>query len=599
MVIDDRTHNIVVCCDGTWCGQETGTRSNIQILADAFASKGLASNVSTKDAKPVEYNPDTKTDVRYFNGVGLSGWEDLQKQRKDLPPLVSGLVGGVIDTLLYIKNCVLAGDLPDRCKEAYSFIAEKYNGEENSRVWLFGLSRGAYTVRAVAGMINNCGILDFNKLAEPADADAQAAAVHKVYEFYRRDKDKPNSPSSEAFRKQNSWPRGRLPPVVFMGVLDTVGAEGIPSIKPNAAPEDVINYFHDVKVSSEVQRVFHAVATHDRLGPFEPCPVRRDEKLAAAAAGRVGGYAGNYPGVDFTAQEVWYPGAHYDIGRQDFVLGNNPYFSRLNRELNPLSSNVLCSQELADYPLLGRALKAHQPPPAAASSSSSSSSSSCGAGVSSSLCIVDLANSIQPGILPEASEDAVWQKLVEGRSADDDSLLLRGVDLGLGLLRRMGVIDAESVRLGLVLDELARALNTSPDVLLRDRTIPLPPKDEFGAVEEAVLFRVPYDAGGDSSYRAGGRGHGWFESSAYDTYQNRLREALLKTPAGFGTWLAARASGLVQLSSKWLFEEVSNEHRPLYFGTLAKSGYLQVAEGADYLLLVNPHGVHEARGGGM
>ncbi|WIA11350.1 hypothetical protein OEZ85_011471 [Tetradesmus obliquus] len=199
MTIDDRTHNIVVCCDGTWCGQETGTRSNIQILADAFASKGLASNVSTKDAKYVEYNPFTKTDVRYFNGVGLSGWEDLQKQRKDLPPLVSGLVGGVVDTLLYIKNCVLADDLPDRCKEAYSFIAEKYNGEENSRVWLFGLSRGAYTVRAVAGMINNCGILQWDKSADVKDKEVQkarAAAVDEVYKFYRRDKDKPNSQSS-------------------------------------------------------------------------------------------------------------------------------------------------------------------------------------------------------------------------------------------------------------------------------------------------------------------------------------------------------------------------------------------------------------------
>lgn len=114
-------------------------------------------------------------------------------------------------------------------------------------------------------------------------------------------------------RDEHSWSRGRLPPVVFMGLLDTVGAEGIPSIKPNAAPEDVINYdyFHDVKVSSEVQRVFHAVATHDRLGPFKPCPVRRDDKLAAAAAGRAGGYTGNYPGVDFTTQEVWYPGADY------------------------------------------------------------------------------------------------------------------------------------------------------------------------------------------------------------------------------------------------------------------------------------------------
>jgi uncharacterized protein (DUF2235 family) len=39
------------------------------------------------------------------------------------------------------------------------FIKDKYKGPDKSRIWLFGLSRGAYTVRAVAGMINNCGII--------------------------------------------------------------------------------------------------------------------------------------------------------------------------------------------------------------------------------------------------------------------------------------------------------------------------------------------------------------------------------------------------------------------------------------------------------
>jgi uncharacterized protein (DUF2235 family) len=58
------------------------------------------------------------------------------------------------------------------------------NGPDDSRVWLFGLSRGAYTARAVAGMINNCGILDFkNKLKDEA---AQTAAVDTAYEIYTR-----------------------------------------------------------------------------------------------------------------------------------------------------------------------------------------------------------------------------------------------------------------------------------------------------------------------------------------------------------------------------------------------------------------------------
>lgn len=32
-----------------------------------------------------------------------------------------------------------------------SFIMEKYKGPDDSRIWLFGLDKGAYTVRAVAG----------------------------------------------------------------------------------------------------------------------------------------------------------------------------------------------------------------------------------------------------------------------------------------------------------------------------------------------------------------------------------------------------------------------------------------------------------------
>jgi hypothetical protein len=111
-------------------------------------------------------------------------------------------------------------------------------------------------------------------------------------------------------RTDNSWERGSLPPVVFMGLLDSVGAEGIPSMNFNAPPNKIIeyDYFHDVKVSSEVQHVFQAAATHDRFGPFQPCPVRRSPDLAASVEGPAGGYEGNYPGVDFTTDEVWFPG---------------------------------------------------------------------------------------------------------------------------------------------------------------------------------------------------------------------------------------------------------------------------------------------------
>jgi hypothetical protein len=82
--------------------------------------------VTTEDANP---SGNSTTDVCYFNGVGLDGWEDLQNSkalsiyREHGPPAlkaaVTGFVGGFIDALLYFPNMVMACDLPARCKEAY------------------------------------------------------------------------------------------------------------------------------------------------------------------------------------------------------------------------------------------------------------------------------------------------------------------------------------------------------------------------------------------------------------------------------------------------------------------------------------------------
>jgi hypothetical protein len=117
---------------------------------------------------------------------------------------------------------------------------------------------------------------------------------------------------SRLHRKENSWEPGSLPPVIFMGLLDTVGVKGFPKLRFDKPPEDVFNYryeFHDTNVSSEVQHVFQAAATHDRFGPFQPCPVRRSSELAAAETAADGYQGGrHYKGVKYSLREVWYPG---------------------------------------------------------------------------------------------------------------------------------------------------------------------------------------------------------------------------------------------------------------------------------------------------
>jgi hypothetical protein len=118
-------------------------------------------------------------------------------------------------------------------------------------------------------------------------------------------------------RASRSWLRSSQPPIIFMGLLDTVGAEGIPRIKPQGDPASAFTYeysFRDLVVSSEVQHVFQAASTQDRLAPFEPCAVRRSDKMVRDAEGEgsssSGSSTGHYPGVEFSLQEVWFPGKH-------------------------------------------------------------------------------------------------------------------------------------------------------------------------------------------------------------------------------------------------------------------------------------------------
>lgn len=98
-----------------------GTRTNIQILADAFASQdpGLALDdpcdiIHVQDgAEHSRFNEKTNTDVVYFDGVGTSGIEAEHE------PEGLGLAGGLLDMLVYCINGAVARDLDERCKEAY------------------------------------------------------------------------------------------------------------------------------------------------------------------------------------------------------------------------------------------------------------------------------------------------------------------------------------------------------------------------------------------------------------------------------------------------------------------------------------------------
>ena len=187
--------------------------------------------------------------------------------------------------------------------EAYRFIVDNFT--EDSEVWMLGLSRGAFTVRSVAGMINNSGILDKGKVdLEPVSTDPKVRPdpiCTEVYRMYRsRDVQfRPKRPFPAEFKAKYCVSLHGRPPIKFMGLLDTVGSLGVPKVNAGLGLEVL---FYDQVVSIEVENVYQALAAHDTLFGFDPCFVRRK------------------PGtVSGPTREVWFPAAHYDLGRQRFV----------------------------------------------------------------------------------------------------------------------------------------------------------------------------------------------------------------------------------------------------------------------------------------
>jgi len=185
---------LIVLCDGTWCGPETGTRTNIQILAELIG-------IDVTDSKKELHDPKRNLKAKYFDGIGLGS-----------------------TFFAYLFNGSTANDIASMCLEVYTFIAEHFN--KDTEIWMFGLSRGAYTVRCVAGMINNCGIVK----------DSSEDLCKQVYRIYSSpyDEDAPYSKQSVTFRERASW--DDVAPIKFMGLFDTVGSIGIPNLDAGNGP---------------------------------------------------------------------------------------------------------------------------------------------------------------------------------------------------------------------------------------------------------------------------------------------------------------------------------------------------------------------------
>ncbi len=243
---------IVICCDGTWSKPGTIDRGK-KVKTNVLKMYEALNNVGEDGMSQVKY---------YGQGVGT------RFSVKD--KLFGGISGKGID-----RNI----------KDAYKFIM--WNFIPGDEIYLFGFSRGAYTARSLMGLIRNCGVMkpEFLHL------------VDEAFGLYR-DRNAITHPDSDlmvAFKKSYS----QLTRIRFIGVWDTVGSLGVPIQTLNWFNEEY--QFHDVKLSSDVDYAYHAVALDEKRGMFEPTLWELSNSVRKENVKQV-------------MEQVWFPGSHCNVG---------------------------------------------------------------------------------------------------------------------------------------------------------------------------------------------------------------------------------------------------------------------------------------------
>nr|WP_232897278.1 DUF2235 domain-containing protein [Pontibaca salina] len=166
-------------------------------------------------------------------------------------------------------------------RRAYGFLSSRYR--PGDRVFLFGYSRGAYAVRALAGLIDRVGLLQRDH-----------ATVRNIRTAYRHYENAPDGLHARAFARALCH---QSVPIQMIGAWDTVKALGIrlPLLWRFAAEQ---HRFHDHHPGGSVRNVFHALALHETRVVYQPELWRLK------------------PDWQGYMEQVWFRGAHGDIGGQ-------------------------------------------------------------------------------------------------------------------------------------------------------------------------------------------------------------------------------------------------------------------------------------------
>ena len=239
--------NLVICLDGTGAQPRATGDSNVIKIFSML-------DLSDPDKQIAYYDPGVGT------FASAASW------------------GAIARGLSRVGGLAFGNGLRQNLGEAYTWLMQEWN--PGDRVYLFGFSRGAYTARALSGMLRTIGLLY---------PGSENLVPYAVAEFARRRGDNKDhwadiDEFSDNFSRKVAGDRTTVP-ITYMGAFDTVKAAGI--LKWD------IKWPYTRKLVNDA-RVRHAVSIDEKRRPFR-------EYLVT-------------PTDDSRLEEVWFAGVHTDVG---------------------------------------------------------------------------------------------------------------------------------------------------------------------------------------------------------------------------------------------------------------------------------------------
>jgi uncharacterized protein (DUF2235 family) len=271
---------IIVLSDGTGNAASSVWRTNVWRI---FQSLDLRSNDQA---------------AKYDDGVGTSSFLPL------------AILGGAFGYGL--KRNIL---------DAYKFICRNYDHANGSKIYLLGFSRGAFTVRVLAALIIQQGLVQAATESELHNGSVKAYRAYRAQRYhsiwrieviFRALRDYLLVPIADALLRRKSYSeiaRQAIPAIEFVGVWDTVAAYGLPI---DEMTRGISNWVWPLELpdrilSERVNIARHALALDDERTTFHP--VLWTEQQPGQPA----------PPVPTTIDgqklvQVWFVGMHANVG---------------------------------------------------------------------------------------------------------------------------------------------------------------------------------------------------------------------------------------------------------------------------------------------